>query len=127
MNQKGVTYYRNLIQALNEAKIIPMVCMYHWDAPVAISNRGGLKSPQFTEWFTEYARVLFKELGPLVKYWFTYNEPINVCGDDGVNSYLKAHSMLRAHGSVYRMYEKEFKAKQGGKLMPATSRKMSIV
>lgn len=93
-----------------------MACMYHWDAPIAIGNRGGLKSPHFPEWFTEYARVLFRELGPQVKYWFTYNEPINVCGDDGVNSYICAHSMLKGHGSVYRLYEKEFKATQGGKL-----------
>lgn len=88
--------------------------MFHWDLPQALGNRGGIEADQFPTWFTEYARVLFKEYGSSVKYWFTHNEPINMCGDDGIESYKCAHNLIKAHGLVYRMYEKEFKSQQQG-------------
>lgn len=91
-----------------------MVCMYHWDIPEVLNQKGGYTAAQFPQWFTDYARILFREYGPMVKYWFTLNEPLNMCPDDGVNSYICAHNLLKTHASVYRMYEKEFKAKQGG-------------
>lgn len=114
---KGVAYYKNLIQALHAANIIPMVCMFHWDIPEVLVGKGGYESPQFPQWFQEYARVLFVQFGPMVKYWFTHNEPLNMCPGDGEKSYICAHSILRSHGIVYRMYQKEFKAQQGGKYL----------
>lgn len=72
-------------------------------------------------------QILFKTFGNKVKSWITFNEPLTFCregygGDDapggrssGLEAYMCGHNVLRAHGKVYRMFEKEFKNKTGGK------------
>lgn len=71
-------------------------------------------------------QILFKNFGHKVKSWITFNEPLTFCregygGDDapggrssGLETYMCGHNVLRAHGMVYRMFEKEFKNKTGG-------------
>lgn len=61
-----------------------------------------------------------------MKSWITFNEPLTFCrdgygGDDapggrssGLETYMCGHNVLRAHGMVYRMFEKEFKEKTKG-------------
>lgn len=40
---------------------------------------GGFNSSDLVDDFVYYADVVFKELGPLVKYWVTFNEPLVTC------------------------------------------------
>ncbi len=63
INEKGVQYYRALVQALRENGIEPYVTLYHWDLPQALSLRGGLLNRDFAEWFAEYAAVVAEALG----------------------------------------------------------------
>lgn len=41
INEKGLEYYRDLIQKLRENNIEPLVTMHHWDNPRAIEDEGG--------------------------------------------------------------------------------------
>ena len=66
VNQAGIQYYKNLINALKAANIEPMVTLYHWDLPYALEREGGWLNSQVADWFEEYARVCFTELGPQV-------------------------------------------------------------
>jgi lactase-phlorizin hydrolase len=63
-----------------------------------------------------------------VKWWNTINEPqIIAMGyivpfghapnmlNPGHGQYLAIHTVLLSHARAYRLYEREFKAKQGGK------------
>jgi len=38
----------------------------------------------------------------------------------GHGQYLAIHSVLLSHARAYRLYEREFKAKQGGECIPVT-------
>uniref|UniRef100_H2YY87 beta-glucosidase n=1 Tax=Ciona savignyi TaxID=51511 RepID=H2YY87_CIOSA len=76
INQAGITYYHALIDGLLAAGIEPMVTLYHWDLPNALQDSfGGWVGAEIIDLFVEYADICFKEFGPKVKRWITFNEP----------------------------------------------------
>ena len=40
VSKEGLAYYRELIDGLNEAGIVPYVTLYHWDLPRSFRMRG---------------------------------------------------------------------------------------
>lgn len=84
-NLAGVQYYKNLIAALKENGIEPLVTMHHWDLPTALEDLGGFINPEIQTWFVDYARFLFETFGDDVKEWITFNEPKQTC-EQGYNN-----------------------------------------
>ncbi|XP_072385137.1 myrosinase 1-like [Diabrotica undecimpunctata] len=124
LNQAGVQYYKNLIAELKNNNIEPMITIYHNDLPQALQDLGGIKMPQFADWFAEYARVCFELFGNDVKHWMTINEPYVACTvgfislpyEDGVEDYICIKNMLLAHANAWHIYDKDFRPTQGGKV-----------
>ncbi|CAG9765658.1 unnamed protein product [Ceutorhynchus assimilis] len=129
INQAGIDYYVNLVHELIDNGIEPVVTLYHWDLPQHLEDLGGWLNPRIADYFGDYARVVYKTLGPYVKYWITINEPSTTCnagygqgahapGKDliGDGIYLCAQNNARAHAKAYRIYETEFKQQYGGKV-----------
>lgn len=93
---------------------------------------GGWTNPLISDWFEDYARVIYDLYGDRVKTWLTINEPIAVCdlgysaflapAIDAVDhgSYICNKHVLMAHAKAYRLYEKEYKPKFGGKFDDST-------
>jgi beta-glucosidase len=75
VNEKGIDFYNRLLDELISAGIEPMICLYHWDYPKALADRGGWDGRDSIGWFTDYARVCYKAFGDRVKQWMTMNEP----------------------------------------------------
>ncbi|MEI8167964.1 MAG: GH1 family beta-glucosidase [Chloroflexales bacterium] len=75
LNQRGLDFYRRLIEALNERGIAPAVTLYHWDLPQALQDRGGWLNRDTALRFAEYAACMFRQLGGEVRFWATHNEP----------------------------------------------------
>ncbi len=75
VNQRGLDFYRRLIDELREAGIAPWATLYHWDLPAALDDRGGWLNPDSASWFAEYAETCFRALGDGVEMWATLNEP----------------------------------------------------
>lgn len=104
-----------------------MVTIYHWDLPQALQDNGGWLNKEIVETFGEFARLCFKLFGDRVKLWTTINEPY-ISGimsyyfgyfAPGIHEplespYTYVHHQLMSHANAYRIYEKEFKATQGG-------------
>lgn len=67
INRLGIQYYNNLIDALIDAEIVPMVTLYHWDLPQALMKYGGWQGEQTAELFAEYARLCFTMFGDRVR------------------------------------------------------------
>ena len=53
-NQKGLDYYRRLVDGLRGRSIEPMLTLYHWDLPQALEDSGGWTSRETSERFAEY-------------------------------------------------------------------------
>uniref|UniRef100_A0A023F7H2 Putative beta-glucosidase lactase phlorizinhydrolase n=1 Tax=Triatoma infestans TaxID=30076 RepID=A0A023F7H2_TRIIF len=128
INLQGIQYYSNLIDELLMNDIQPMVTMYHWDLPQTLEEQGGWMNRKIVDYFEDYARILYTYFGDKIKLWVTINEPYPVAlgyggamilpalNQHGTAEYQVGHHILLAHAKAYRLYEKEFKAQQNGKV-----------
>jgi beta-glucosidase len=74
-NPKGLDFYSRLVDALLEAKIRPMVTLYHWDLPQKLEDTGGWTNRDLAGRFADYAEIMARALGDRVEYWSLLNEP----------------------------------------------------
>ncbi len=123
INEKGIDFYNNLIDALLEAGIEPVMTLYHWDLPLALQHKGGWQNPEIKDWFYEYAKLIAQRFSDRVKKFITINEPVCVIGvglRDGNHApgfqlssrevLGAAHNLLTAHGygvKALREYAKQ--------------------
>ncbi|XP_072947937.1 myrosinase 1-like isoform X2 [Epargyreus clarus] len=129
ISETGKQYYSNLIDGLLEKGIEPVVTLYHWDLPQKLQDLGGWTNPLITDWFSDYARIIFSFYADRVKTWITINEPILIC-DGAYNMEFTAprikememapflcnkHTLI-AHAKAWRIYDTEYRHKYHGKV-----------
>ncbi|RII17844.1 Bifunctional beta-D-glucosidase/beta-D-fucosidase [Streptomyces sp. YIM 130001] len=73
--QKGLDFYRRLVDELLDKGIEPVATLYHWDLPQELEDAGGWPERDTAERFAEYASFAADALGDRVKTWTTLNEP----------------------------------------------------
>lgn len=124
-NQKGIDFYKSLVEELLKNNIEPMATLYHWDLPQALQDKGGWKNRDTVKYFTEYAWTMFEALGDMVKLWITHNEPLctaflgNATGEnapgytDPALALQVSHSLLLSHAEAVNVYKQE---NYGGKI-----------
>ncbi|MGY1439872.1 GH1 family beta-glucosidase [Streptomyces reniochalinae] len=76
VNERGLSFYDRLTDALLEAGITPFATLYHWDLPQILQDRGGWPARETAERFGEYAAVVAARLGDRIHHWATLNEPL---------------------------------------------------
>ncbi|WBB80261.1 GH1 family beta-glucosidase [Micromonospora sp. WMMD882] len=113
-NQRGLDFYRRLVDGLHERGIAPMATLFHWDLPQALQDLGGWENRDTAHRFADYARAVFDALGEQVPVWLTINEPKTVVQNgyiighhapgrqDPDAAYLVAHHLHLAHGLAVR-------------------------
>jgi beta-glucosidase len=75
INQAGLGFYDRLVDELLKQKIEPYVCLFHYDLPQALQDKGGWPNRETAYAFADYAHVMAKHLSDRVKVWMTHNEP----------------------------------------------------
>ncbi|AES69719.1 putative beta-glucosidase [Medicago truncatula] len=131
VNDEGITFYNNIINALLEKGIQPFVTLYHWDLPLHLEeSMGGWLNKKIIEYFAVYADTCFASFGDRVKNWITINEPLQTavggydagvnapgrCENRSVEPYLAAHHQILAHAAAVSIYRSKYKDKQGGQV-----------
>ena len=115
-NQKGLDFYKRLVEGLRERSVEPVLTLYHWDLPQALEDGGGWTSRETSSRFAEYAGILHEALSDSVRFWITLNEPwvsawlgygagVHAPGHaDPAKALAATHHLLLGHGlAVERM------------------------
>lgn len=75
VNEKGVDFYRALVDELLNNGITPIPTLYHYDMPMALVDRyDGWISRQSVEDFAFFAEYVIRTFKDKIKYWTTINE-----------------------------------------------------
>jgi len=74
-NRTGLNFYRRLVDKLRESGIEPWVCLYHYDLPQALQDEGGWANRNIIQYFADYAKLMARELGDMVKRWESLMNP----------------------------------------------------
>ena len=113
-NPAGLGFYERLVDGLLERGIQPWLCLYHWDLPLALQERGGWPKRETAEHFADYAGLLAARLGDRVTRWITHNEPLVAAGAgyllgehapgirDPLATARAGHHLLLSHGLAAR-------------------------
>jgi beta-glucosidase len=114
MNEKGLDYYRALLDELAAHGIAAAVTLYHWDLPQELQDEGGWAVRSTAERFADYAAAVAGALGDRVARWITINEPQVVANhgyrtadhapgiSDPAAAAAATHHLLLGHGLATR-------------------------
>lgn len=114
VNEPGLAFYDRLTDALCEAGIEPIACLYHWDLPQALQEEGGWPARDTAFRFADYAAIVAARLSDRIRLWATFNEPClftlfghltggHPPGLMRTDAYLRAmHHVNLAHGAATR-------------------------
>jgi beta-glucosidase len=71
----AIQHYRAVLADLLEHGIRPMVTLHHFTSPLWFADRGGWAASGGPEAWLPFVRRVAQELGDLVAFWCTINEP----------------------------------------------------
>ena len=111
---RAIARYREMLLALRQRDIEPMVTLFHFSSPLWLARQGGWHNPAAVDHFRRFVRRTVGELGDLARLWCTINEP-NVYaalgylfgehapGCKSLRAYPRVlRHLLLAHGTAYR-------------------------
>lgn len=75
LNEKGLDFYRRLLDRLAERGVQRYVTLYHWDLPQHLQDKGGWLNRETAFRFADYADQMARALAGRVTAWMTLNEP----------------------------------------------------
>lgn len=119
-DMKEIEHYRKILQKLKDNNIKVVLTLWHWTNPVWVRDQGGWKNKKTVKDFARYSELVVKELGDLVDFWITLNEPMM----HFFNGYLIAKfppaktarifqglkvqkNLIKAHKEAYRIIHKK--------------------
>ena len=97
-NEEGIAFYQRFIDALLARGIEPMICLYHFDMPLALAEAcNGFSDRRAMHAFIRYGKKMIDCFGGRVKYWLTFNEQNLYHMPDAflISGYLRGEKTLR--------------------------------
>ena len=73
-NQRGLDFYRRLMDALDERQIAANLTLFHWDLPQALEDEGGWMARDTAARFADYAAILGEAFHDRIALWAPINE-----------------------------------------------------
>lgn len=74
--EREIAHYRDVILALKERGLEPMVTLHHFTNPQWLVKKDGWENKKTVDYFLRYAQKVAEALAEFVRYWITINEPM---------------------------------------------------
>uniref|UniRef100_A0A8D0GTF1 Klotho beta n=1 Tax=Sphenodon punctatus TaxID=8508 RepID=A0A8D0GTF1_SPHPU len=124
INRQVLRYYRCVISEALKLNVQPMVTLYYpthayLGLPGPLLQNGGWLNQSTVQAFKNYADLCFHELGDLVPFWITINEPnrlSDIYNNSSNDTYQAAHNLLIAHAMAWHIYDKQYRSLQHGQV-----------
>jgi len=75
-DMKEIEHYRKVLQAAKDRNLKVVLTLWHWTNPIWLSKIGGWENKKVVDYFARYTELIVKEMGNLIDYWVTLNEPM---------------------------------------------------
>jgi beta-glucosidase len=75
-SDEAIAHYRDVLEALRERGITPVVTLFHYTFPKWMADRGGWENPEVEKLFERYVSRVLDEYKDLARWWITLNEPV---------------------------------------------------
>ncbi len=123
-NEEALAHYRDVVRALRQRNLEPIVTLHHYTNPLWLERKGGWTNQRVVELFARFARRVVEALGGDVLYWLTINEPmvyvwmhyLDGVGPPGehnlILSYRVMEHLVRAHIAAYHVIHDTARARQ---------------
>jgi beta-glucosidase len=122
-SSKELEHYRDVVLALKERSIHPIVTLHHFTNPAWFAHRGGWLNIKSSDYFLRYAERVIEALCEHVRYWVTINEPLVYAYHAYIlgawppqekslpKAKCVADHMARAHIQAYQLIHRIYKEK----------------
>jgi beta-glucosidase len=120
-DQEALNRYREILQAMRQRGIEPMVTLHHFSNPIWLTEKGDFDSGLAVDYFQRYAAQAVAVLGDLTPKWVTINEPmvyVFMRYIEGVfpppqrkgwgAGMTAVHNLLRCHAAAYQTIKEQF-------------------
>ncbi|MFA4833719.1 MAG: glycoside hydrolase family 1 protein [Patescibacteria group bacterium] len=130
-DRKEIEHYRKVLENLKANNLKVVLTLWHWANPTWLAESGGWSNKKTIEHFLRYSELIVKELGDLVDYWVTINEPMMHVANGYIISkwppnqknFFKAHktfkNLVKAHEISYGIIHDRYPEAQVGLTMLA--------
>jgi beta-glucosidase len=119
--------YRQMLQAMHDRGIEPMVTLHHFSNPRWLTEKGDFNSRIVVDYFQRYVAKVVAVLGDLIPKWITINEPmvyVFLRYLEGVfpapqrsgwtAGFQAVRNMLRCHAAAYYLIKESYPASPVG-------------
>src|SRR5262245_3804087 len=75
-SDEGLQHYREVIEALRQRGLEPIVTIHHYTFPRWLAAKGGWDCGTIERYFVRYVKRVVDAYGDAVRWWITINEPV---------------------------------------------------
>lgn len=128
IDEKALAFYRDYFKSLKDKGIKLIVNLFHFDMPIELEDIGGWSNKKVVDLYAQYAKIAFENLGDLVDYWATFNEPVVPIEGcylykwyypkivDFKKGIQAGYNTILAHAKVVNIFHKMFKDEKNKKI-----------
>ncbi len=115
INKEMIAYYRKVLETAKNKNIKTFVTLFHFCLPQWLADEGGWANEKTAFEFSKFATIAAEELGDLIDFWQTLNEPLSYSYESYIsggwppgltNEYFESFKVIRnfliGHAAAYK-------------------------